>query len=89
MKEYKIAFETRAKREFFDLPKNIQMRLTDAIDDLQRNPRPPASKKLAGIAGYRIRKGDYRILYTVDDPQQLVTIYRIGHRREVYRTLKQ
>jgi mRNA interferase RelE/StbE len=48
-------------------------------------PRPPGSQKLFGEDAYRIRQGDYRILYTIDDEKRLVEVYKIGHRREVYR----
>ncbi|MBI4411065.1 MAG: type II toxin-antitoxin system RelE/ParE family toxin [Deltaproteobacteria bacterium] len=82
---YRIILETRARKEFLDLPREVQMKIGDIFDDLKANPRPPASKKLTGQEGYRIRKGDYRILYTVNDRQSSVTIYRVGHRREVYR----
>ncbi len=84
---YKVELETRARREFLRLPADIQERISDAIDDLQTNPRPPGAKRLVGQEGYRIRKGDYRILYTVDDKAQLVRVYRVAHRREVYRRL--
>ncbi len=82
---YRVEFETRARREFLDLPRELQKRLAAAIDDLSAHPRPPGAKKLTGQEGYRVRKGDYRILYTIDDPNLMVRIYRIGHRREIYR----
>ena len=82
---YRLELESRAKKEFFDLPKEIRQRLSQALDDLEINPRPPGMKKLSGVDGYRVRKGDYRILYTIDDQNSLVRIYHIGHRREVYR----
>jgi mRNA interferase RelE/StbE len=82
---YKIELETRARREYRDLPARAREQIADAIDDLQKNPRPPGIKKLVGATGYRIRTGNYRILYTIDDSTFLVRIYRIGHRREVYR----
>lgn len=82
---YTISIETRARRELLDLPKDIQIRMTEVIDDLSLNPRPPGAKKLSGVDGYRVRKGDYRILYTIDDKKKKVVIYRIGHRREIYR----
>ncbi|MBI2901867.1 MAG: type II toxin-antitoxin system RelE/ParE family toxin [Planctomycetes bacterium] len=47
-------------------------------------PRPPRAKRLVGKAGYRIRRGDYRILYVVDDDARRIRVYRIGHRRDVY-----
>lgn len=82
---YKVFLETRARKEFLGLPTQIQDRLREAIDDLGQNPRPPGVKKLAGIEGYRLRKGTYRVLFTVDDKVKEVRIYRIGHRREIYR----
>lgn len=82
---YNVELESRARRELLDLPKNYQRRAADILDDLSSNPRPPGAKKLVGQNGYRVRTGDYRILYTVDDRKRLVHIYRIGHRREIYR----
>lgn len=61
-------------------------RIVDAIQSLAVEPRPSACKKLAGReAAYRLRVGDYRIVYTVNDREIIVEIIRIGHRREVYR----
>lgn len=82
---YRVEFETHAKKEFSKLSRDIQRRLADVIGDLSSDPRPPGVKKLIQVEGYRIRKGDYRILYTIDDEEKLVRIYRIGHRREIYR----
>ena len=82
---YRVELETRARREYRDLPARVREHIIDAIDDLQTDPRPPGSKKLVGATGYRIRTGDSRILYTIDDSAFRVRIYRIGHRREVYR----
>ena len=82
---HQIFLETRARRDLLDLPKEMQIRITEVIDDLSLNPRPIGAKKLSGVEGYRVRKGDYRILYTIDDKAKKITIYRIGHRREIYR----
>lgn len=84
---YRVELETKALREFRALPKGARELLGDVLDDLERNPRPPGAKKLINQEGYRIRKGKYRILYTVHDKESLVRVYRIGHRREVYRGL--
>jgi mRNA interferase RelE/StbE len=56
-----------------------------AIDSLAEDPRPRGAQKLAGRDDYRIRVGDYRIVYTVVDAEQLVIVARIAHRREAYR----
>lgn len=82
---YTIELETHARREYHNLPARAREQISDAVDDLRMDPRPPGCKKLVGGNGYRVRTGDYRILYTVDDHSSLVRIYRIGHRREVYR----
>ena len=82
---YRISLERRAAKEIEALPDEIIQRITEAIDGLQFNPRPHGVKKLVGDDGWRIRIRDYRILYTINDGQKLVTIYRVKHRREAYR----
>lgn len=85
MASYRLELETRALKELKGLPKDRRELISGVLDDLERDPRPPGAKKLAGVDGWRVRKGDYRVLYTVDDSSRLVRVYRIGHRREVYR----
>lgn len=82
---YKIIFRGRAAKQIQDLPANYFRLVQQHIDDLAGNPRPPGVKKLTAGEGYRIRVGDYRILYDIDDTAQMVIIYRVKHRREVYR----
>ncbi len=82
---YRLELETRALKELKSLPRERRELISAVLDDLESNPRPPGAKKLSGSDGWRVRKGDYRVLYTVDDASRLVRIYRIGHRREVYR----
>jgi mRNA interferase RelE/StbE len=65
----------------------VQVRISEAIDDLATYPRPPGAKRLVGQNGYRLRQGDYRVLYTVDDQARVIRVYRIGHRRDIYRHL--
>jgi mRNA interferase RelE/StbE len=60
-------------------------RVSKKILSLENNPRPRGSHKLRAGGGYRIRVGDYRVLYDVDDSAKKVTIYAVGHRRDVYR----
>ena len=83
--KYKILLETKARKQFLDLPTSIQQRIQDAIDDLSENPRAPGIKKLSGTDGYRVRQGDYRILFAINDMAKEIHILTIGHRREVYR----
>lgn len=82
---YRVELESKARRAFLALPKDIAGRIADALDDLQKDPRPPGAKKLSGLEGYRVRVGDYRVLYAVTDAHRLVRVYVIGHRRDVYR----
>ena len=82
---YRLELETRALKELKSLPRDRRQLISAVLDDLERNPRPPGAKKLSGSDGWRVRKGDYRVLFTVDDSSRLVRVYRIGHRREVYR----
>jgi mRNA interferase RelE/StbE len=85
-KHYEVQLVASARRELLKLPARIQVRVADAIRALARDPRPAGCKKLAGDADYfRIRVGDYRILYEVRDREVLVLVIKIGHRREVYR----
>jgi mRNA interferase RelE/StbE len=82
---YRVELESRARRELLDLPAKIARLLVSVLDDLTANPRPPGAKKLSGLEGWRVRKGDYRILYIIDDATRLIRVYRLGNRREVYR----
>jgi mRNA interferase RelE/StbE len=80
----RVEIESRARREFLRLPPDVQERIIDAVDDLVMNPRPSGAKRLVGRDGYRLRLGEYRILYTVDDENRAVRVYRTGHRRDIY-----
>jgi len=84
---YRLEFTPGANRQFRKLPKNLQARLTPHLDALTQNPRPSGIEKLKGEEGYRLRVGDYRVLYEVRDKALLVLVMRVGHRREVYRKL--
>ena len=83
---YVVILLPGASRQFLRLTRPIQERLRPPIDSLAINPRPPGVKKLKGGAGYwRIRVGDYRIIYTIQDDRLIVTVVRIGNRRDAYR----
>ena len=82
---YQVIIENKARKKTKRLPKEIVKRIDKVLTALSRNPRPPGSEKLVGTDGWRIRAGDYRILYAIDDKNKLVTIYDIDHRRQVYR----
>ena len=83
---YRLEFTSAADQQFRKLPKNIQTRLRLHIDALTHNPRPSEIEKLKGEENaYRLRVGDYRVLYEVQDKVLLVLVVKVGHRREVYR----
>ena len=82
---YNIIFERRAAKEVKSLPTDIIPQVFNAIESLKLNPRPHNVKKLIGEDGWRIRVRDYRILYTIDDSQKVIAVYRIKHRRDAYR----
>lgn len=64
----------------------IRRRILQAVSVLTKNPRPPGSRKLAGTFNlWRLREGDYRIIYAIEDDRLVVLIVKVGHRREVYR----
>ena len=83
---YAVTFKESARRELYALPSKMLKRVAEAIDRLSQNPRPPGVKKLKGETHplWRVRTGDYRIIYAIDDVVRIVNIRRIGHRKEVY-----
>jgi len=83
---YTVEFTSKAVHAFGDLPRNIQVRLASRIDGLVKEPRPPGVEKLSGADDlYRLRVGDYRVIYQIKDKLLLVLVVTVGHRREVYR----
>ena len=83
---YNIEFAASALREFKALERATQRRIATRIDALANNPFPAGVKKLQGETDlYRIRIGDYRVLYRVDGKRVIIVILKIGHRRDVYR----
>ena len=85
MASYKIAIKRSAAKELEDLPTKDRRRVVRTIQRLADEPRPPDCEKLSAQERYRLRQGDYRILYEVDDGDHLVTVVRIGQRGDVYR----
>lgn len=82
-----VEFSSRATRAFLKLPPETQRRIAPKIDALVDDPRPPGCEKLSGLGGYRIRVGDYRIVYEIEDATEIITVAAIGHRRDIYRRL--
>jgi mRNA interferase RelE/StbE len=83
---YGVLLSGAAERDRRKLSPEIRSRITQALLALERDPRPPGVGRLSGTDnGWRIRAGDYRILFEVDDEAQTVLVLRIAHRREAYR----
>ena len=83
---YTIQFKPLALRQFEKLPPDLQKRITPKIESLRDDPFPPGCKKMAGIPdAWRIRAGDYRIVYQVQHKILLVLVLTVGHRKDVYR----
>ncbi len=74
-----------AAKNLDDLSSGLRPRVAEALRRLADDARPAKSRKLEGKVGYRVAVGDYRVLYLIDDQRKMVTVYKIGHRREVYR----
>ncbi len=86
---YKIEFSNGARKQFRKLPPDLQKRIQAKINELAIHPRPNRVKKLQGDDNsYRIRVGDYRVVYEIKDDILLVIIIRIKHRSEVYKDEK-
>ena len=82
---YEVRIVSAAEREMDKLPVVVHKRISRRILTLEDNPRLRGAKKLSGREEYRLRIGDYRVLYTIDDKNEVVTIFAVGHRREIYR----
>ena len=85
MGKYKILIKPSALKELERIPKKIAQQIVKRVRTLEDNPRPPGSQKLSGQERYRIRQGDYRVVYGIDDANQLVDAVKVAHRREAYR----
>ena len=85
MASYSIVFKQSVVKDLRQIRKKDVQRILKRIDGLADNPRPAGAEKLSGDEKYRIRQGNYRILYTIEDDIITVTIVKVGHRRDVYR----
>ncbi|MEO5946551.1 MAG: type II toxin-antitoxin system RelE/ParE family toxin [Chitinophagaceae bacterium] len=84
MPEYQILITKTAQKQLDRLPDSIAGLLIETIQELSVNPRPHGSKKLKGRKGYRIRKGDFRIIYDIIDRILTVEVIAIGNRKDIY-----
>jgi mRNA interferase RelE/StbE len=82
---YSVLITRSAEKEIERLPTHVRRLVVRRIEALAGDPRPHGSQKLAGEDKYRVRQGDYRIVYTIEDEIVTVTVVRIAHRSDVYR----
>jgi mRNA interferase RelE/StbE len=82
--EYTILILPSAQKQLNKLPNVIATRIEDKMMDLERDPRPPGCKKLKGRDAWRIRIGDYRVIYEIHDGRLIINVIIIGHRRDIY-----
>ena len=85
MTPYRVVIEKKASRALVALDQHHRARITGAIELLARNPFPPAARKLTNRLAYRVRVGDYRIIYSVNDSTITIMVLATHHREEVYR----
>ena len=84
---YRIALAPPAARQLRKFDPQIRRRIQAALELLAVEPRPPAATRLVGGSGeWRVRTGDYRIVYEIHDDELLVLVLRVGHRRDIYRS---
>ena len=85
MAEYKIYFKRSAVKDLDTISKKDLQRIINRIDLLKEDPQPPGCEKLSGQERYRVRQGNYRIVYSIQDDELTIWVVKIGHRRDVYR----
>lgn len=85
MASYNVQIKRSAAKELETVPLKDRRRIVTRIEGLRIEPRPPECEKLSGDGKYRIRQGNYRILYEIQDQALIVTVVRVGDRRDVYR----
>jgi mRNA interferase RelE/StbE len=82
---YRLLIKPSAAKELEALPTRDRRRVVRRVRALAEDPRPPGAEKLRGIELYRVRQGDYRVLYEIADAERAITVIKIGNRRDVYR----
>lgn len=82
---YKVELRRNAKKSLDRLQEQERTKIISALLELEHNPRPKGIEKIRGTELWRIREGDYRLVYHVDDKEKIITVVRIGHRRDIYR----
>ncbi len=85
MAEYKVYFKESVEKDISTIPKKDLQKILRRIEILSQDPRPQGHEKLTGQERYRIRQGNYRIVYSIQDQELTVWVVKVGHRKEVYR----
>ena len=85
MESYEIVFKKSVSKDLKKIPKKDVSKILKVIRSLAENPRPAQVKKLSGQERYRMRQGNYRILYAIEDDKLVITVVKVGNRRDVYR----
>jgi mRNA interferase RelE/StbE len=85
MAGYSIYFKDSVRKDLDSIPKNDLQRIIERIGNLAEDPRPAGCEKLSGQEKYRVRQGNYRIIYSIQDTELTVWVVKVGHRRDVYR----
>jgi len=82
-----VVFHRDLEKEIRQLPRPYVRRVLEAIEALGGDPHPPGSGKITGHDLWKVRVGVYRVIYAVDDERRIVSTYRVGHRKDIYRDL--
>jgi mRNA interferase RelE/StbE len=86
MAAYSILLKKSVSKDLDSIPGNDLRRIIDRIGSLAENPRPVGCEKLSDQERYRVRQGNYRIIYSIQDYELTVWVVKVGHRREIYRS---
>ena len=85
MSRYEVRLTRQAAKQLASLERSMQLRIAGVIESLSLNPFPPKAQRLRGREAWRVRVGDYRLVYTVNQGELMIVVVRLAHRREVYR----
>lgn len=85
MAEYKVYFRESVEKDFRSIPKKDVKKILHRIESLATEPRSLGCEKLTGQERYRVRQGQYRIVYSVQDKESTIYIVKVGHRKDIYR----
>jgi mRNA interferase RelE/StbE len=82
---YKVVFTAKARKQLVELPRLVAKRIVEKIEELATDPFSQDIKKLTGMALYRLRVGDYRVIFDLKHDELYILIVKVGHRKEIYK----